>query len=74
MVSVSFDPEAKTLYIQVSNLRPAKTLPVGEGKYIDVSESGKAVGFEIIFPRSTSKEAIDAIIGLKDEEQIKLLQ
>jgi uncharacterized protein YuzE len=74
MVLLSFDPEAKALYIKISDLRPAKTLSIGEGKYMDVSESGIAVGFEIIFPRSTSKEAIDAILKLDDKEQIKLLQ
>jgi uncharacterized protein YuzE len=73
MVSVSYDPEAKTLYLKLTDYRVAKTIPVGEGKYLDVAESGKAVGLEIIFPKSIPEEAINAIIGLK-EEQIKLLQ
>jgi uncharacterized protein YuzE len=73
MVSVSYDPEGKTLYLKFTDYRVAKTIPIGEGKYMDVAESGKAVGLEIIFPKSILEEAINAIIGLK-EEQIRLLQ
>jgi hypothetical protein len=32
------------------------------GKYLDVSEGGKAVGLEAIFP-SSPQEAIDSIVG-----------
>jgi uncharacterized protein YuzE len=73
MVLVSYDPEAKTLYLKLNEYRAAKTIPLGEGKYLDVAESGKAVGLEIIFPKSIPEEAISAIMGLKEEE-IKLLQ
>jgi uncharacterized protein YuzE len=72
MVSVSYDPEAKALYIQISHQRVAKTIPLGQGNYMDISESGKAIGLEIIFPRSTPQEAIDAIMGV-EENKIKLL-
>ena len=73
MVSVSYDPEAKALYIEItSGQRVAKTIPLGQGNYMDISESGKAIGLEIIFPRSTPQEAIDAIIGL-EENKIKLV-
>jgi uncharacterized protein YuzE len=75
MASVSFDPKAKTLYVKINNLRPAKTIPIGDGQqYMDISEVGKAVGLEIIFSKSIPKEAVDAIIELKDDEQIKLIQ
>ena len=72
MVSLSYDPEVKALYIQISDQSVAKTIPLGQGNYMDVSESGKAIGLEIIFPRSTPQEAIDAIMGL-EENKIKLL-
>jgi hypothetical protein len=49
---------------------------MSEGHLIlmDISQSWKAIGLEIIFPESTPKEAIDAIIGLKEEKIVKLLQ
>jgi uncharacterized protein YuzE len=72
MVLVSYDPEAKTLYLKLNEYRVSKTIPVGEGKYLDVAENGKAVGLEIIFPKSIPEEAISAIMGL--EKEIKLLQ
>jgi len=72
MVSLSYDPEGKALYIQISDQSVAKTIPLGQGNYMDVSESGSAIGLEIIFPRSTPQEAIDAIMGV-EENKIKLL-
>lgn len=72
MVSVTYDPEAKALYFKLADQKPVKTIPMGEGKYIDVAESGKAVGLEIIFPSSLTEEAINAIKLQKEE--IKLLQ
>lgn len=75
MVSISYDPEVKALYIHlIENEKIVKTIPVGEGKYMDVSKSGKAVGLEIIFPVSTPTEVIDAIIGLKEEKIVKVIQ
>lgn len=77
MVSISYDPKAKAFYIQfIENEKVVKTIPIGEGHLIlmDISQSGKAIGLEIIFPESTPKEAIDAIIGLKEEKIVKLLQ
>jgi hypothetical protein len=38
---------------------------------MDVSEDGKALGLEIIFPSSTPDEALDAII--KTKEPVKVL-
>jgi len=73
MVSVTYDPEAKALYIKIiENEKPVETIPLGEGKYMDISESGKAIGLEIIFPASTPKHATDAIMNSK-ESGIELL-
>lgn len=72
MVSITFDSEAKALYIQIiEDAKPVETIPMGQGKYMDISESGKAIGLEIIFPASTPQEAINAII--RSEEAIKQL-
>lgn len=65
MVLVTYDPDAKALYVKINDERVAKTLPLGEGTYFDVSENGEAVGVEIIFPRSTPQEVIDSIVKSK---------
>lgn len=50
----------------------AKTIPMGEGKYIDVTENNDPIGLEIIFPRSVPKEAVDAIVN-RGSSKIKVL-
>ena len=63
MVSVTFDPEVKTLYVRIlEGKRIAATLPVREGWYMDITETGECVGFE----------AIDAIINTEREGVIEL--
>ena len=72
MVSITFDSEAKALYIQIiEGVKTVETIPMGQGNYMDISESGKAVGLEIIFPVSTPDEAIHAI--LESKGPIKLI-
>ena len=34
---------------------------MGEAQYLDISESGKAVGLEIILPKTVTEEALKAI-------------
>ncbi len=58
MVSAKFDPEANALYIRLSRGKKiAKTIPLGEGRYLDITESGKPVGIELILSKSVPKEA-----------------
>ena len=63
MASVTFDREAKALYVKVRRGKPVKTIPMGEGAYMDISKDGKVIGLELIFPESAPQEAFDAIIG-----------
>jgi uncharacterized protein YuzE len=73
MVSVTFDPEVKALYVRVlENARIAQTIPLGQGKYVDVTETGELVGLEIIFASSTPQEALDAIINSKQLVELKV--
>jgi uncharacterized protein YuzE len=73
MVSVTFDPEVKALYVRVlENVRIAQTIPLGQGKYVDVTETGELVGLEIIFASSTPQEALDAIINSKQLVELKV--
>jgi uncharacterized protein YuzE len=62
MASVTYDPDAKALYVKVEEGESVNSIPLGQGTYVDVSQDGKIIGLEIIFPRSTPQEAIDAII------------
>lgn len=71
MASVSYDPEAKALYVDMMDdddieskkKKIAKTVPLGNDWYLDVDEAGKAVGLEILFPQDLPQEAVDAIIN-----------
>lgn len=69
MVSVTYDPEAKAMYIDFDkvNAKVAKTIPLGGDRYLDINGSGKAVGLEILFPQDLPQEAIDAIINAEKE-------
>jgi uncharacterized protein YuzE len=70
MAFITYDPEAKALYIELqSDKRIAKTIPIMNGNYMDISDTGEAVGLEILFPASTPQEIIDAIIRLKEKEK-----
>ena len=42
MVSITYDESGKSLYIDLERgLKISQTEPMGEGKYMDVSEDGK---------------------------------
>ena len=67
MALIIFDSEAKALYIQIiEDEKLVETAPLGQGKYLDISASGKAIGLEIIFPSSTPDEPFKAIIQSKE--------
>ena len=62
MVSITYDESGKSLYIDLERgLKISQTEPMGEGKYMDVSEDGKAIGLEIIFARFAPDEILSAI-------------
>ena len=69
MASVTYDPDAKALYVKVDEGKSVNSVPLGEGAYLDVSEDGKILGLEIIFPRLTPQERIDAIIGADESDK-----
>jgi len=49
-LALTFDSEAKTLYIQIiEDNKLVETTPLGQGKYMDISASGKALLLGIIF-------------------------
>ena len=61
MVSIDYDPIAQIIYIKFNEQKSAKAIPMGEAQYLDISESGKAVGLEIILPKTVTEEALKAI-------------
>jgi uncharacterized protein YuzE len=66
-LALTFDYEAKALYIQIiEDEKLVETAPLGQGKYMNISASGKAIGLEIIFPSSTPDETFKAIIQSKE--------
>ena len=67
MALITFGSEAKALYIQIiEDEKLVETAPLGQGKYMDISVSGKAIRLEIIFPSSTPDETFKAIIQSKE--------
>jgi uncharacterized protein YuzE len=48
MVSIEYDPITQIIYIKFNEQKSAKAIPTGETQYLNISESGKAVGLEII--------------------------
>jgi uncharacterized protein YuzE len=47
------------LYIRfLEDARIAQTIPLGQGKYLDVTETGDIVGLEIILASSSPQEAL----------------
>ena len=62
---INCDRDANALYVKIHEGKVVNTLPLGEGSFLDISEDGKPIGLEIIFPRSTPQEAIDAILGME---------
>lgn len=65
MALVTFDPDAKAMYVSLEKkkVRIAKTIPLGEGKYLDVTAKNEPVGLEIVRPRTVPEEAVDAIVN-----------
>ena len=70
MASVTFDREAKALYVKVRRGKPVKTVPLGEGMFMDLLKDGRALGLEIVFPESTSQKTLDMIVGVDKSTQL----
>lgn len=75
MALITYDPDAKAMYIALEDdkkSRIAKTIPMREGKYIDVTESNEPVGLEIILSHDVAGQVVDAIVN--KSKSIKVLQ
>ncbi|MBI1829399.1 MAG: DUF2283 domain-containing protein [Thaumarchaeota archaeon] len=74
MASISYDQESNALYFRLakSSKKTAKTIPLGNDRFLDLDKNGKIIGFEILFARSIPQEAKEAI--LRSKSTIELLQ
>jgi len=72
VVSITYDASGKSLYIDLEKgLKISKTIPMGEGKYMDISEDEQAIGLEIIFARSTPDEVLNSIFVGNTPKEIR---
>ena len=68
MASVTYDPDAKALYIELKDgKKVAKTIPAGNDRYFDLDEDGKVIGVEILFAQDMPQDLIDAILQTKQQ-------
>ncbi|NWG38098.1 MAG: DUF2283 domain-containing protein [Nitrososphaera sp.] len=71
MASVTYDPEAKALYIELKEgKKVAKTIPAGNDRYFDLDEKGEVVGVEILFSQDMPQELINAILQTKQQIEV----
>jgi len=72
LVSVSFDKESGAMYFRLGKGKITKTIPLGKDRFIDVDESGKMIGVEVLLPKTMPKEVSEVISRSRDV--IELLQ
>ncbi len=72
MVSVSFDKESGAMYFRLSKGKITKTISLGKDRFIDVNESGKMIGVEVLLPKTMPKEVNEVIS--RSSDVIELLQ
>lgn len=51
--TLTYDPDVKTLYIQLTDADVLETVELAEGVYLDVDRDGEPVGFEILHAAPT---------------------
>lgn len=51
--TLTYDPDVKTLYIQLTDADVLETVELAEGVYLDVDRDGEPVGFEILHAEPT---------------------
>ncbi len=67
--TLTYDPDVKALYIQLSDNEIAETLELSESVYVDVDADGEPVGFEILHAQASLLASLPALpdtAALKD--------
>mgnify|MGYP006179656733 CR=1 FL=1 len=67
MASVTYNPEARALYIELKEGKVAKTVPAGNDRYFDLDEKGEVIGVEVLFSQDMPQELVDAILQTKSQ-------
>lgn len=61
--TLTFDPEVKALYVQLTNSEVQETVELAKNVYLDVDADGQAVGFEILNADASLLASIPALPG-----------
>jgi len=71
LVSIKFDKESGAMYVQLRKGKVTKTIPLGKDRFIDVNETGKIVGVEVLMQANTPEvnEAIAKSTDIIELEQ-----
>ncbi|MDE1765183.1 MAG: DUF2283 domain-containing protein [Thaumarchaeota archaeon] len=74
MASIRYDLESNALYFKIakSGRKTAKTIRLGNDRFMDLDKNGKITGFEVLFSNSMPQEAKEAT--LRSKSTIELLQ
>ncbi len=66
--TLTYDPEVKALYIQLSDNEIAETLELSDSVYVDVDAEGEPVGFEVLH---AAPSLIASLAGLPDAAALR---
>lgn len=59
--TLTYDPDAKALYIQLTEADVLETVELAKGVYLDIDADGQAVGFEILNADATLLASVPAL-------------
>ncbi|HVL23280.1 MAG TPA: DUF2283 domain-containing protein [Thermomicrobiales bacterium] len=59
--TLTYDPDVKALYIQLTDSDVLETVELAKGVYLDLDADGQAVGFEILDADETLLSSIPAL-------------
>ena len=65
---VTFDPVSNAMYVAIDGKKQkiAKTIPLGKGTYLDVSENGSPLGLKVLLPGTPNKEIVSILSKLPE--------
>ena len=53
MSLIRYDKDAGAMYITVRKDSVAKTIPLGDDRFLDINEKGQVIGLEVLFIKNT---------------------
>ena len=61
MASLKYDTSAKALYVGVRRGKVVRTEPLNDSVFVDLDETGRLVGIEVILPKDLPAEMVRKI-------------